>query len=385
MNADYTSSGILNVRRVKPEEATRAWLEIDLTAIEHNIRQIQSMLNPGTKILGVVKADAYGHGAVEVALVAERNGVEWLGVATVAEGVELRRAGLSCGILVFCPIRTAHELHDMMKLRLSATLCSLEHAELLSLLLAGRALSVHVKVDTGMSRLGASPEESLELIRTIQSRREYRLEGIYSHLACGEAPESDTSLTQLQKLLDLVHDIKMVDNTTLLHIANSAGVLLGSEFHLNMVRTGLLMYGYAPRTCSCSLRAAMRVCARVTQIREIPSGTGVSYGHKFVSGGAMRIATVGIGYADGVPRSLSGKIVCEIRGQQAPQIGAISMDQLMIDVTDVLNPSPGDVVTLIGGESPAQSIVRWAIAANTIAWELLCGFRGRLPKLFVPT
>lgn len=380
----------------------RAWVEIDLAALRHNVRQVRSLLAPQTQLMAIVKADAYGHGAVLVAKTALQAGATWLGVATVPEGIELREAGITAPILVLGAPNTAEQVQAIAYWHLQPTLSTPKQAlicaETLSALAPPDPLPVHLMLDTGMSRQGAPWPEAATFVALVRRLPNLRLVAVYSHLATADDP--DPTILQLQH-----HRFEQAIATLrangfippMLHLANSAATLSDRRLHYDMVRTGLALYGLypaphfqpgatGPHTLpAVSLKPVLQVKARITQVKTIAAGTGVSYGYQFVADRDLPIAVVGIGYADGVPRNLSNRMQVLIRGQRVPQIGAITMDQLMLDVSSLPDVQVGEVVTLLGQDgTEAITADDWATLLGTISWEILCGFKHRLPRVAIP-
>ncbi len=367
----------------------RAWVEIDLEALRHNVQQLIQHIGAKTTLMAVVKADAYGHGAIAIADAALAAGARWLGVATVPEGVELREAGINAPVMIMGAINSPEEVAAIARWRLQPTLVSPKQALVFSEALAQRsteALPVHLKIDTGMSRLGLAWQQAAEFVQFVRRLPRLQIHSVYSHLATADDPDPTIMRQQHQRYETVLAQVA-AQNITLpkRHLANSAATLSDSALHYDMVRVGLALYGLYPSAhlkSILSLRPVMQVTARITHLKEMQTGTGVSYGHTFVAKHPMRIAVVGIGYADGVPRALSNRIQIIVNGHLAPQIGNITMDQLMIDVTQIPNLQEGSVVTLLGQDG-AQSISadHWATLTNTISWEILCGFKHRLPRI----
>jgi alanine racemase len=370
----------------------RAWVEINHLALHHNLQQIKGLLGSHTDLMAVVKADAYGHGAVTTAQVALAAGASWLGVATVPEGIELREAGIQAQILVMGAINSREEMEAIAHWRLQPTLVmpkqALIFSEVLSQLVAARPASVHLKLDTGMSRLGFPSSEAVEFVRFVRQLPHLRIASLYSHLATADSPDSRTMKQQQQRFVTAVQQLRAEHlMPPRLHLANTAASLTDPSLHYDMVRIGLGLYGLYPAphlSSTVDLQPVMQVKARLTHLKDIEAGTGVSYGHQFVTDRPMRLAVVGIGYADGVPRSLSNQLKVLVNGQPARQVGAITMDQLMIDVTHIPGLQEGDVVTLLGQDGDYQVTADdWAAMSNTISWEILCGFKHRLPRIAV--
>lgn len=407
---------------------TRAWLEINPSALGHNIQQIKSLLSPTTELMAVVKANAYGHGAVLVAQTALKHGVTSLAVATIAEGQELRRAGIEAPILVLGAVNTPDEVWAIVQYHLEPNLSTPEQAKLFSATItnsektvgwamptlfrnnsglaqnkvistmrwamptllknnSGTSLPVHVNIDTGMSRLGMPWQKAQELVQLVQSLPGLELASIYSHLATAEDQDSLVRQQQhdrFQQVVDRCQALGLPAHVKF-HLANSAGTLVDSGLHYDRVRVGLSLYGLYPAPhfqSLISLQPVMAIKARITLVKHLTAGTGVSYGHRFTAPRDMLLAVVGIGYADGVPRLLSNKMKVLVRGQFVPQIGSITMDQLMLDVSSTPDLQPGEVVTLLGQDGDRTITADdWAEAIETISWEILCGFKSRLPHL----
>ncbi|MBD2307474.1 alanine racemase [Chroococcidiopsis sp. FACHB-1243] len=369
----------------------RAWVEINLGALADNVRQLKGLLAAKTALMAVVKADAYGHGAVTVARTALSAGANWLGVATIPEGIELRQAGIDAPILILGATHTPEQLKAIAHWQLQPTLCDPKQALVFSETLAattGGNLPVHVKLDTGMSRLGPLWQQATEFVQLVNSLPHLQIASIYSHLATAENPDRRIMEQQQQRFETAIAQVQAASiSLPLLHLANSAATLTSPELHYDLVRVGLAMYGLYPAahlSSSVRLKPVLQVKARITQVKTIPPNTGVSYGHHFVSDRELRLAVVGIGYADGVPRNLSNRMEALICGRRIPQIGAITMDQLMLDVTAIPDVAVGEVVTLLGQEGKEQITADdWAAVLKTISWEILCGFKHRLPRVAV--
>jgi alanine racemase len=369
----------------------RAWVEVDQSAISANARALRRLLGPTTELMAVVKADGYGHGAVPVAQAALSGGAGSFGVATLAEGVELRRAGISLPVLVLGNLTQPEELRSCLRWQLMPTISSMREALLCQNLAraAGRRMALQLKLDTGMARLGAPWQEGPRMVAALQDLEAIDLAGVYSHLASADAPpEEDDGLTAEQQrrfeaVLAALRQQELACGCR--HLANSAGTLRDASHHYDLVRVGLALYGHAPAPHLSSvlpLRPAMQLHARVTLIREVEAGVGVSYGHRFRTSRPSRLAVVSIGYADGVPRQLSDRMDVLFRGQRLPQVGSITMDQMVIDATDTPRLEVGAVVTLLGThDDETIGPGEWSERCGTIPWEILCGFKHRLPRL----
>ncbi|MEG5137049.1 alanine racemase [Microcoleus sp. A6-C6] len=368
----------------------RAWVEIDLAALTHNVKQLKNLLSPQTELMAVVKADAYGHGAIAVSQTALQAGASWLGVATIPEGIELREAGIEAPILLLGATHTAAQVRAIAQWHLQPTICTAKQALIFSEVLVSlnQSLSVHAKLDTGMSRLGTLWQDATEFVQLVNSLPNLKLASIYSHLATADSPDPAVMREQQQGFKKAIAQIQTAGiNPRRLHLANSAATLTDSDLHYDLVRVGLATYGLYPAPhlqAITNLQPAMQVKARVTQVKTIAAGTGVSYGYQFIAGRETQIAVVGIGYADGIPRNISNKMQVLVRGEFVPQVGAVTMDQLMLDVTDIPDLEVGEVVTLLGKDGENKITADdWAETLGTISWEILCGFKHRLPRVAV--
>ncbi|WP_413172756.1 alanine racemase [Anabaena azotica] len=370
----------------------RAWVEIDLGALSYNVKQLVRFLSSRTQLMAVVKADAYGHGSVTVAKTVLEAGASCLGVATVPEGIQLREGGIKAPILILGATHTLEQIHAIAHWKLQPTLCSpkqaLEFSNTLEAINYNSAVSVHIKLDTGMSRLGTNWQEAGDFVQLVQGLPHLDIKSVYSHLATADSPDPAIMQEQHRRFEEAIAQIKARGiKIPSLHLANSAATLADPTLHYDMVRAGLAIYGLYPATHlenKIKLQPVLQLKARVTQVKTIAAGTGVSYGHQFIAPREMRIAVVGIGYADGVPRSLSNQMQVLLRGQRVQQIGTITMDQIMLDVSSIPDLQEGEIVTLLGEQGQEQiSADDWANQLNTISWEILCGFKHRLPRVAI--
>jgi len=379
-------------KEIDPKQ--RAWIEVSGKAIESNVRQLRSILSKSCQFMAVVKADGYGHDAKVVSDYAVKGGASHLGVATLKEGIRLRSSGIKTPILILGNLYTKRDLIISFKNDLMPTISSIRECLICNNIgkQFGLRFSLHLKVDTGMSRLGFEFNKLVQQFEKIKSFENINIEGIYSHLS--SADENDAldhkSSTQIQmrkfqQLLkqinfDRTHNIKI-------HLANSAGMLLNKDFHFDMVRVGLSMYGYSPLAKinkNLSLIPALFLKVKVSFIRIIDRGVSVSYGGKFVSDRKTKLAVLSIGYADGVPRNLSGKIQVIHNNKLYPQVGSITMDQMMVDVTGSNEIKIGSTMILLGSDRDQTiSALDWARGSETIPWEILCSFKNRLPRVQV--
>jgi len=372
----------------------RAWIEIKGKALETNVRQLRTKLSKNCQFMAVVKADGYGHDAEVVSEYAIKGGASQLGVATLNEGIKLRAIGVKKPILILGNLYTKKDLLISFKNELMPTISSIRECLICNNIgkQLGLKFSLHLKVDTGMSRLGFEFNKFVEQFEKIKSFENISIEGIYSHLSSADEDNASDpkSITQLQriKLNALLKQINLERNHKIkIHLANSAGMLLNKNFHFHMVRVGLSIYGYSPLAKidkNLLLKPALSLKVKVAFIRTIDKGVSVSYGGKFVSHRKTKLAVLSIGYADGVPRNLSGKINVIHNNKFYPQVGSITMDQMMVDITDSNEIKVGSTMVLLGSDRNKKiSPLEWARKSNTIPWEILCSFKNRLPKVQV--
>jgi len=342
--------------------------------------------------MAVVKADGYGHDAKLVSEYAIKGGASQLGVATLKEGIKLRSSGIKQPILILGNLYTKKDLIISFKNDLMPTISSIRECLICNNIGQhfGLKFSLHLKVDTGMSRLGFEYNRFVQQFEKIKFFENISIEGIYSHLSSADEydsldPKSRTQI-QRQKFQELLKQINVNKNKNIkIHLANSAGMLLDKNFHFHMVRIGLSMYGYKPFSKlnkNLLLKPALSLKVKVAFIRTIDKGISVSYGGKFVSQRKTNLAVLSIGYADGVPRNLSGKINVIYNNKFYPQVGTITMDQMMVDITDSNEIKVGSNVVLQGSDGDKSIYpLEWARKSNTIPWEILCSFKNRLPRV----
>ena len=387
----FTVGGITkNV--MNPDPRSRAWVEVDPKVIEKNSRVLKNFIGKDCLLMAVVKADGYGHGSETVAKAALIGGADSLGVATLEEGIQLRNAGLKCQILILGNLINAEELYSSFCWDLIPTISGIREAIICNNIAENKnkKFAIHLKIDTGMTRLGCDCNQVEELICKIDCLENISLEGIYSHLAIADIDlEDDTQLSftqiQLNRFEKVLKGLGKRNKLVCRHLANSAGTLSDSRLHFDMVRVGLSLYGYFPVNdfeSDLNLSPALKVKARVTLVRDVGKGIGVGYGHFFKTQRESKLAVVAIGYADGVSRSLSGKISASIDGVLVPQVGAIAMDQMVFDITDKPDIKTGQVLTLLGTDGEVCiSPQDWCDLSGSIPWEVLCSFRNRLPRV----
>ncbi len=369
------------------DEYYRTYAAIDLDAIAHNLTELKKKIKKGVLSLAIVKADAYGHGAVGVAK-AIQDDVDYFGIAELGEAVELREAGVNKPILVLS-YTSPYQYETLVKHELTQTIFNYDDAVALSqaAVKLNKIARVHIAVDTGMSRIGFfCNAESVETVKRINDLPNIYIEGIFSHYACADCVERETTNKQTQVFKDFITQLENRGMyIPIKHLCNSAGILSVDE-QFDMVRLGIVMYGLYPDECvndgSINLKPAMKIVSHVSHVKEVPEGSGVSYGHTYFTDKPTRIATVCIGYADGYSRSLSNKGRVLINGEYAPVIGRVCMDQLMVDVTSLSSVEVGDEVVVLGTDGD-NSITAEDIAklTDTINYEVVCQFQKRVTIL----
>ena len=362
-----------------------SWVEIDLGAIVHNIAMIRKVLRPQTRLMLVLKADAYGHGIVEVATTAASCGVDAFAVVTLEEGIKIRKAGIKHTILLLNPMELSTLYCEMLLTEhLEPTISTEEEVRFLQDFCTARnvVLPVHLKIDTGMSRLGIRWAEAVALALAISQSSHLCLASVYSHLAGYDITDRQTE--RFCQTLDAIHAEGI--NIPITHLVNSALTFCRPDLHFDQVRIGLALYGALPSNderVAESLRPVMSLKAKIVHIKPIPQGEGIGYCPQFVTAHETKIGILGIGYANGIPRILSGKMNAIVSGKLVPQLGLITMNHLMIDLSSVPHATVGDSVSLLGSEGNIQiGINELAKAANTIAWEMLCLFGNSNQKTF---
>lgn len=360
-----------------------AWVEVNLEFLAQNVKKFKKLVKKGVKLLAVVKADAYGHGATMLVPTMLASGVDMLGVASIDEGLDLRNSKITSDILVLgavpvwafeCAAENDITISIFSDEHILACKQAFERTE--------KKVKVHIKIDTGMNRIGVGKDEAVDFIKKVQACDFIDLKGIFSHLACAEDEiETKKQFETYQNIISQV-DTKGVTR----HILNTAGIMSYPDYQFDMVRAGIGLYGLMPdlpessvfKFSSSSLKPVMSLKGRISRIHKMSKDEGISYGHTFVADKEIKVATVPVGYADGVPRALSNKIFGEINGKKVKQIGNITMDQMMFNISEV-EAQEGDVITLLGGD---LSVDEWAKILNTINYELTCRLKVRLPRVY---
>lgn len=366
----------------------RTFAEINLDAIHHNFTELKNCVKSGTKLCAVIKADGYGHGAVTLAAFLE-NEIDCIAVATADEAIELRNSGIKKPILILS--YTHKDDYDaLIKNDIELTVFSLKDAENMQAAAEkiGKKALVHISVDTGMTRIGFIPNsESAAEVKKIQGLKNIEIKGIFSHYACADMTDKSTSERQTKKYTDFVKECEAIGVVfPIHHLCNSAAI---SEFnnHFDMVRMGISLYGLYPSEFvdkkKVDLHPAMTLKSHVILVKTVPAGEGISYGHIYKTESERKIATVSAGYADGYPRALSNRGHVIVRGEFAPIVGKVCMDQVMIDVTDIPDVAVDDEVILIGSDNgktvSAEEIGEMSESFN---YEVVCGVARRVPRVY---
>ncbi|WP_416827372.1 alanine racemase [Ectobacillus polymachus] len=365
------------------------WAEISLSNISHNICEFRRIIPNSTKIMATVKANGYGHGAVEVSKKAIDSGVDYLAVASLEEAIELRKSDIQAPILILGytpPSASNHVVHW----DLTQSIFDMEHAESLSKSgqVLGKKAKVHVKVDTGMGRLGLQAEEASDFIDIVSKMDGLYLEGVYSHFATADEADKRYAETQKSRWKRLLEELeKRKVSIPLFHIANSAATIEMPDMTYDIVRIGISMYGLYPskevNKSKVNLKQAMQLKTKVIHIQTLEKGYGVSYGATKIERDKAVIATIPIGYADGYSRRLSGMAYVLINGQKSPVFGRICMDFCMIDVTDIKGVNIGDEVVVYGGQgNHLISLDEVANMLETISFEVACNLGQRVPRIY---
>lgn len=360
------------------------WAEVNLNNLAYNFRQIEKGLARGTKIMVCVKADAYGHGLVPVSKRLVACGADFLGVASIDEGIKLREAGIKTPTLILGLILKQDAL-PVLKYNLTPTVCSEDMAVALNNLAKRRnkKIDIHIKVDTGMGRIGFLCKDALRRIKRINKLNFINIEGIFTHLACADT-KKDFTMLQIKIFDSLLSQLSREGiKIPLVHAANSMGVIGYPKSHFNMVRPGLMVYGLYPReNLSIKLRPVLSLKTKVIYSKRLPQGYGVSYGRSYITKQDTTVVTLPIGYGDGYPRNLSNRAPVLIKGRRFEISGRICMDQLMVDVGNT-PVRIGDRVTLIGSQGKNKiSAEELALLSGTISYEIVCGLGSRVPRIY---
>lgn len=371
------------------KEYYRVQADIDLDAIQSNIRNTRDILHKDTKIMAIIKADGYGHGAIAVGKSIDSY-VDAFGIATVQEGIELRRAGFIKPILIlgFNPALYINEAieHDLIQtvFDYDTAMAIAEEARRIK-----KKAKIHIKLDTGMTRIGfTNSQVSIEVIKKIAQLEDIEIDGIFTHFASADKKDKNSANRQLKHYLEFVAKLEK-ENITIpvKHASNSAGIIDMPEANLNMVRSGISTYGLYPseevNKSQLLLKPALQLKSHIVFVKEVEAGIGVGYGSTYITSKRTKIATIPVGYGDGYPRQLSSKGRVLVRGKSAPILGRICMDQFMIDVTEIEGVVTGDLVTLIGtDDDQAISVEEMSALAGSFNYEFVCNLGKRIPRVY---
>ncbi len=364
--------------------------EINLQALRDNFHAIRERLPEGVGIMAVVKADAYGHGAIAIGRELENMGVDFLAVAYLEEGVELRRAGIKVPIIVLCSSVGGNEEH-FLEWNLTPVVFNINDATSISEASKKRGIrgKIHVKVDTGMGRLGLMPDEVKGFIREIKHLDGILIEGLLSHFAVAEDEEEEKfTREQLSLFLKLRDEFLSAGiRPTYFHIANSAAIFSYPESLFNLVRAGITLYGAYPSPSfmkKVTLRSIMRIKTKILHLKEVGEGFSISYGRTFITKRRSIIGTLPFGYADGYSRKFSNRAYVLVKGRRAPVVGRVCMDLTMVDLTDIVDVKVGDEVVLLGRQGDEEiTPQQWADWAETIPYEIFCSIGKRVPRIYI--
>ena len=367
-------------------EYERVIAEINLDNIAYNMANIRKAIDKNTSIMAVVKADAYGHGAVEVAKTALYNGANWLGVAIIDEAIELRKNNIFEPILILGHT-IEHKLLQVIKYNITQTVFSYDMAKKLSdeASKIKKSVDIHIKIDTGMSRLGFLPtQETIQEILSIKNLPYINITGIFTHFATADMEDKTFTKEQFEKYMWVINKLEEKGvNNLIKHISNSGAILDLKEYRLDMVRAGIILYGMYPSSQvlkNIDLKPAMSLKTHISYVKEIEPNVSVSYCRTYFTNKKTKIATIPVGYADGYARILSNKARVFVNGYYANVVGNICMDQFMIDVTHIPNVQEGDIVTLMGDGITAEEL---ASLQNTINYEVVCNIGKRVPRVYI--
>lgn len=374
----------------------RAWAQIDLDAIEHNYKVVRAAVNPKSKLMCVIKADAYGHGASRLSQEFERLGADWFAVSNLEEAMQIRNSGVKTPILIlgYTPVNMVNVLADN---NISQAAISVNYAAKLSMSAkkSNKNVKVHIKLDTGMNRIGILDQDNfqeklaIDLIKDIINMDSLIVEGLFTHFAVADEGTEGENYTRMQyeNFKKVIDDLKKQGiRIPLCHCCNSASIIDYPEMNLDMVRPGIILYGLSPSgklRHNLDLKPVMQLKSTVSLVKTVASNKRISYGGEFITKHETKIATVPIGYADGYPRCMAGKAKMLIKSQEADILGRICMDQLMLDVTKIDNVQEGDIVTVFGQDKNKYiSADKIAKINNTINYEIICLVGKRVPRIY---
>jgi len=381
--------------------------EINLDSFRHNLHSIKSLIGPGVRTMAIIKADAYGHGAIQCARAAIKEQVDYIGVGIIQEGIELRENGITSPILILGGIYP-NEIEDLIKYNLSTSLSSSVIASAISKKAekANKSVDVHIKIDTGMGRLGIQPEGFISLLNNVISYKNLKVEGVFTHLSNADQEEPESTHHQISifsNVLKKLHttnfsQMNKGNDNILFHSANTAGLLRYPESRFDLVRPGISLFGSFPSPTTASafdvlakenkltkLRPVMNWKTKIIQVQTLRKGVSVSYGGRYVTkNDETRIATIPVGYADGLSRRLSGNMELLVKETRVKQVGTICMDMCLIDITNLPDVTMGEEVIIFGSQGKGQiKVEELATKAGTIPYEILCGVGKRVPRVYI--
>ena len=389
-------------------ENRATFAEINLDSFRHNLHSIKSLIGPDVGTMAIIKADAYGHGAIQCARAATKEQVNYIGVGIIQEAIELRENGITSPILILGGIYP-NEIEDLIKYNLSTSLSSSVIASAISKKAeqANKSVGVHIKIDTGMGRLGIQPEDFLSLLNNVITCKNLKIDGLFTHFSSADEEDPETTHHQISifsnvlKKLHTTNFSKMINenNRILFHSANTAGLLRFPESRFDLVRPGISLFGSFPSPTVASvfdsltnenkatkLRPVMNWKTKIIQIQTLRKGVPISYGGRYVTkNDRTRIATIPVGYADGLSRRLSNNMELLVKETRVKQVGTICMDMCLIDVTSLPDVKMGDEVVIFGSQGNGQiKVEELATKADTIPYEILCGVGKRVPRIYIP-
>ena len=362
----------------------RTWAEISLDNLEYNFKNIRKKTNKSAKIMAVVKADAYGHGAVQVAKCLKDAGADCFGVALCDEGIYLRKNGIEDEILVLGVV-PEEKIDELIEYKLVPTITTTEFAEKLNEKVKEK-IKVHIKLDTGMGRIGfPCTDDTVEKIINISKLDNIEIEGIFTHFATADEENTEKTMAQFEKFMSIIEKLEQMGiHIPVKHCANSAAIMRFEQMHLDMVRPGIILYGYYPsmylKDKEIALKPVMTLKTKVSDVKTLECDEEISYGGTYTAKKGNKIATLGIGYADGLSRGLSNKLIVTVNNEKFKQIGRICMDQCMIEVSNANNINTGDEAVIFGEYNSADKL---AEICDTISYEILCMVNKRVPRVFI--
>lgn len=364
------------------------WAEIDLDAIRHNFLQIKRLLDKETRVLVVVKANAYGHGILEVSDILVKSGVDYLGVATTDEALYLRKKAFKIPVMILGCVLTS-EIEPLIRNNVTQTVGDIQLASVINRTAAkiGKKAKIHIKIDTGMGRIGIWHKEALHLIRRLIKFKNLETEGIFSHFSSADEDEFLTR-QQIKDFSCLIEKLERLDiHIKYKHMANSIAIVDYQDSHMNLVRPGIMIYGLYPKQGDyrrkVNLKPALSLKSRIVFIKDVSSGRKISYGGTYTATRHTTVATIPIGYGDGLNRQLSNKGLVLIKGKRVPIIGRVCMDQIMVDTGSIPKAAVGDEVVLIGRQKKERiTVEEMAGLCSTIPYEVACWFDNRIPRIY---